>query len=497
MQSLHHFPLGTLLPGSIHSVVCSLPTMRDIIGYEEKDLAITAHLTAGYPRFVTHPLIIATAEQIAKELGWQGTRPLLTPDERTARQLVRFAGEGQAVAHAGFGVVLLPDVAEVRDRARSYLQHTGAGLSSREAEDWLFQRGLLAQVEPAQLETTEPARKIQAKLHSLYGTTSPDDIYLTRGGMNAFFAAYQTVCNVQAPRDKYLWVQLGWLYLDTMRILEKFHLPGSEPVQLYNVFDLDTLEKLIAVRGHEIAGIVAEVPTNPLVQVCDLPRLRTLADRCGAALVLDPTIASPHNVNILPYCDLHINSLTKYAGSEGDVMLGALAINGHSPLADELRNEIPRRLIKPYLRDTQRLAAQIINYGSVVETINANTAKVVEFLLGHPSVREVFWAAQPQSRGNFERIVRPGGGCGAIITFTLRKPLAEFYDRARVVKGPSFGLKFTILCPFMFLAHYDLASNEAGRATMRSQGLDPDLIRLSVGTEPAEEIIAALREGLE
>ena len=50
----------------------------------------------------------------------------------------------------------------------------------------------------------------------------------------------------------------------------------------------------------------------------------------------------------------------------------------------------------------------------------------------------------------------------------------------------------TLVCPFMYLAHYELIATTEGQAYLQEAGIDPDLIRFSVGTEPVEEIIAAL-----
>jgi cystathionine gamma-synthase len=84
-----------------------------------------------------------------------------------------------------------------------------------------------------------------------------------------------------------------------------------------------------------------------------------------------------------------------------------------------------------------------------------------------------------------------------MIAFSLLGPIEPFYDRLRLPKGPSFGMKTTLLCPFMYLAHYDLVGSAAGRAELEANGLNPDLLRLCVGTEPPEEIIAALKDALE
>jgi cystathionine gamma-synthase len=63
-------------------------------------------------------------------------------------------------------------------------------------------------------------------------------------------------------------------------------------------------------------------------------------------------------------------------------------------------------------------------------------------------------------------------------------------------KGPSFGIKTSLLCPFMFLAHYDLVTTADGRAELARYGIDPHLLRLSVGCEPTDDLIATLGEAL-
>jgi cystathionine gamma-synthase len=58
-------------------------------------------------------------------------------------------------------------------------------------------------------------------------------------------------------------------------------------------------------------------------------------------------------------------------------------------------------------------------------------------------------------------------------------------------------MRTTLICPFMFLAHYDLVTTDEGRAQLRANGLDPNLLRLCVGTEPSDEIIGVLAEALD
>jgi cystathionine gamma-synthase len=74
--------------------------------------------------------------------------------------------------------------------------------------------------------------------------------------------------------------------------------------------------------------------------------------------------------------------------------------------------------------------------------------------------------------------------------------MEPFYDKLRLPKGPSFGMKTTLICPFMYLAHYDLVTTPAGIAELAASKLDPDILRLCCGVEPADEITGALAEAL-
>ena len=181
------------------------------------------------------------------------------------------------------------------------------------------------------------------------------------------------------------------------------------------------------------------------------------------------------------------------------LIAGVAAVNPAGPDAAELRRRIAAALEPIYPRDLARLAAQIGDTASVLPRIHANAARVAAFLASHPAIGEVYWALTPASRANYTRLARSPDATGGMITFTLKKlgALENFYDRLRLPKGPSFGMKTTLICPFMYLAHYDLVTTPAGLAELAASKLDPDLLRLCVGIEPAEEIIAALAEALE
>jgi len=311
-------------------------------------------------------------------------------------------------------------------------------------------------------------------------------------------AAFRALTRAQAARGRTAWVQLGWLYLDTIALLKKFTPdPARDHLVQHDVTDLAALERLFAAHGPRIAGVITEAPTNPLLQTGDLAAIKALAHRHGARVIADPAIASPFNVDVLPHADIAAFSLTKYASHEGDVMVGAAVVNPAGPDADLLRATIGDELDAPYPRDLARLAAEIRTAPDVVRRINATTPLVVSFLERHPRVERVWWSGQDATGANYAKLARTPESVGAVVSFTLRRPLAEFYDRLTLPKGPSFGMATTLICPYVYLAHYDLLPSRSSGAVLREAGLPADLLRLSIGTESATEIIAALRAALD
>jgi len=141
-------------------------------------------------------------------------------------------------------------------------------------------------------------------------------------------------------------------------------------------------------------------------------------------------------------------------------------------------------------------AAQIGDYAAVITRVNQPVPLVVEFLRQHPRVKSLRWSHHPDSQENFLRLARLPSAYASMISFKFDGPLADFYDRLRLPKGASFGMKNTLVCPFVILAHYDLVTSDHGREQLRASGLEPELVRLSLGCEPVEDIIATLAEAL-
>lgn len=494
-------PLGQRIPGSPHSVACSLPTMADVIGYEEGRPETTRHIASGYPRFVVHTHAKRLCEFLGRRPDLAGSSLWLVTSPRMAADLAVYLGRNGDTRARPFTVegvdgVAHADTPELNSRAKVYLQNLGGFLSSRAAEDHLVRLGVLPSAAPEKLFAGDAVAEIKRVLRGAFPVPDPD-LLLAPSGMNALYSAFRAISTVQARAGRTAWVQLGWLYLDSIALLKKFTAdPARDYLRHGDVTDLAGLETLFAEHGRRIAGLVIEAPTNPLIQTADIATVTALARRHGAKVILDPAVSSPFNVDLLPHADLVATSLTKYTAHEGDVIAGAVVVNPTRPDAAELRELVAARLEPVHSRDLARLAAQIGATPGVVARINANALAVAAFLESHPAVAKVWWSLQPATKTNYLKIARTPDSVGSMISFTLKGPLASFYDRVRLPKGPSFGMTTTLISPFIYLAHYDLVTSAAGRAELAAHGLSPELLRLSVGTEPVEEIIAALREAL-
>jgi cystathionine gamma-synthase len=497
-----HLPLGARIPGSVHSVSCSLPTMDDVCGYEERREETLRAVPSAYPRFVVHPFARQLAASLAAGVPeLRGKTVWLTSSAKMATHLEAWlAGAGHAKAFTSDGIagVAHDESAEVFGQAKLFLQHVGGYLSSREAEDLLVARGLAPAIEPEALHDGDGLAAVKATLRRVLPGAADRDVFLANCGMNAVFTAFSAISAVQAPRGRTVWLQVGWLYLDTIAILQKFTQSPADYVFVRDVTDSAAIERLFVEYGPRLAGVVAEVPTNPLVQTPDVPKLAALCRQHGARLIIDPSISSIFNIDALPHADIVVNSLTKYTASDGDMVLGLVAVNPAGPDADTLRTGVTEHIETAYTRDVQRLAHEIVRTNDVLARIHENTPRVVSFLEQHPAVDRVYWALSAESRPNYLQVARHDHAIGGLVTFTLKEEgsLARVYDRLRLPKGPSFGMATTLICPFMFLAHYDMVTTQPGRARLRADGLDPDLLRLSVGSEPVEDIIEVLGEAL-
>ena len=495
---LCHFPLGQQVPASAHAVCVSIPTMKDVVGYETKDPEVINKISAGYPRFVTHRLISRLINELLLEKGYKDRTGFALASRSAIDDFQKFLAphEIEFEERNGFVLAHAKESPELQKAGKAFLQHTGFSISSRQAEDLLAARGP-ATIRQEEIEEEENPSVLACRqiANAMGEEVLPENILLATSGANAFHALFRGTREYLADQGRTLWIQFGWLYVDTIKVLSNFCGDRAESMIIHNVSNLSELRSLFSERGFEIAAVVTEVPTNPLFHTCDLDEVRDLCRTNGSLLVADPTMASPRNVKVANHADVIVNSLTKYAANDGDVMMGCLAFPNNSTVNDTCIDKVRHYIASPYSRDLARLAFEMRHYVDLVERTNKNLMELATFLESHPAIKKLHWSYSEPFGAKYRKLAgEEKPGCSLAVE--LKGEIEPFYDKIRILKSPSFGTKFSLLCPYVQLAHYELIQTKEGRNILASAGLSPDLIRVSVGEEEVQEIISVFNEAL-
>ena len=280
-------------------------------------------------------------------------------------------------------------------------------------------------------------------------------------------------------------------YRRTRQFLTQFlNRYGVEATQVL-VGDYDALEAAIRPDTHLI---LSESPTNPYLRVVDVPRLVAIARRHGLQTVIDSTFATPVNQRPLEFgVDLVIHSATKYLGGHNDLLAG-VAI-GSEPMIAGLRETqgMVGAICDPntaylLLRGLKTLELRVVRH-------NDTGLKVARFLEGHPAVRQVFYPGLP-SHPDYAVACQQMSGFGGVVSFELDADLettSRFVDALRIPYiGPSLGGTESLVIQVAVSTYYDLTSEQ--RAAL---GIADTLVRLAVGVENADDLIADLARALD
>ncbi len=484
------FPLGTSVGASPHSVVSSLPTLADVRAYEEKEARIEAIMHVGYPRFMEHQFVGQLKEFYLAREGLESRECILVRGTNSLTLLLETLGsQCRPLLVEPENNLNLVWVEAANDRTyqdlKKYVQHTGIGVSSREAEDLLIKYGCKEKTEAFQESGFEgdSMQFVKQEIAQLSGAKETM-IWSCAAGMNAFYAAFKSVQSYQSRQGRKRWLQLGWLYVDSGSILEKFLGEEESLEQCFDVSQTESILQAIKACGADLAAVVVECPSNPLIESCDLAKIAAAVRAEGGVFLIDPTIASLYSVDVLKHADIVATSLTKYAAHSADIMTGAVLVNHASPHAKELGVGIEKWHLKPYARDLARLACSMATAPQAIKQMQANAERLIKFMKAHPAVERVHATEEPF----FEAIAKKGHTVVSLFSIVLKGSMERFYDSVTLMKGPSFGSTTTLLCPFMFLAHYDLVNSKRGQTKLREAGIEPDLIRIAVGTEPYADL---------
>ena len=278
-------------------------------------------------------------------------------------------------------------------------------------------------------------------------------------------------------------------YGGTYRLFAKVEQPWGLAHTPAKVSDVDAVRA--AIRPGETKVVWLETPTNPLLNVGDIEALAAVAHDAGALLVVDNTFASPYLQQPLSLgADVVVHSTTKYCGGHSDVVGGALVVKDLE-VAEKVafhQNSIGA-VAGPF--DAWLTLRGLKTLGVRMERHCDNAEKVVEFLAGHPGVEQVIYPGLEEHPGHAvaARQMRRYGG---IVSFRVRGGEQQALDtcaRAEVftLAESLGGIESLIEHPGR-MTHASVAGTELE--------VPADLIRLSVGIETADDLLADLDRAL-
>jgi len=364
---------------------------------------------------------------------------------------------------------------------KAFWQHAGLIVSSRQAQSLLNGHSGGEGLAPG-----DAHRSLRRQLAALYHCAEAD-VFLAPTGMAAVYAALRAANKLTQGRPS---VQLGFPYVDTLKLQEKF---GPGGILLHNTETMEAdLEKLLS--RQSLAACFCEIPGNPLLGSPHIPRISALLRPRQIPFIVDDVVATPYNVDLSGYADLVPTSLTKFIAGSGDVMGGALICNPGSPIYTRLKPIIEAQHEELlWHEDAEVLDSAARDFPERMKRHNANGLFIAERLRSHPAIERV-WYPKWECSEAYDAVRRADGGWGALLSFLPKNAAVtapKIYDRLELCKGPSLGTIFTLACPFTLLAHY----TELDWA--ESCGVSRWLIRLSVGLEEPEEVWQKLNKALD
>jgi cystathionine gamma-synthase len=472
--------LGLPLPDSPHACSVCLPTWDSIIGYEEGREKVMKRLRVGYPRFFKHPTVERLFDNAKAEVAGENEDVIVLPTRAAVQRAHRWVERRAETAvritsFYGLQALIVPSKAKVD--ADAYWRFSGEVVSSRQAQDFLDGK------------TREGSKShLVVRALSKFTGTTPENTFVFASGMAAITSVLRALPGVLNGRKT---LQLEFPYVDCLKVQEHF---GHGVVYLNEAIGESFDEALQRIRQGEFAGVFAELPSNPLLRSVDLARVAQACADGATPLIVDDSAVGPFNVDALRFADVVTGSLTKWISGEGDVMAGLVGLREDSPFASVLRDALrvdAEEGAPLYIGDAEVLLSNMRGYAKRMESVNANGLELAVWLANHPAVAQV-WHPSLTTRENYDAVRRKSGGYGGLLSFVLKNPkkTPKVYDALRLSKGPSFGTTFTLVCPYVMLAHYpELEWAEAC-------GVPANLLRVSCGTEPIENLKAAFEEAL-
>ena len=329
---------------------------------------------------------------------------------------------------------------------------------------------------------TNPTRlQLEETVSSLEGAV--DTVAFT-SGMAAITAAFELF----APGDRI--VCSADLYGGTVLLFDLVEKKKGLNLELVDTTDSEALRAAIT-PGTK--GVYIETPSNPMMNVTDIGLCAELAKSVGAMLIVDNTFLSPYFQNPLALgADISIHSGTKYLGGHNDTIAGFVCVADKG--VGEKLHKISYTLgatLAPF--DSWLLLRGIKTLAVRMERAQENALAIAAWLKTQPKVKKVYYVGLPEHPG-YEVNRKQSRGSGAMLSFTLdsAETALQVLAKVKVITfAESLGGPESLITLPATQTHADVSSEDREKL-----GITDSFLRMSVGLENAQDLIADLQQAM-
>lgn len=303
-------------------------------------------------------------------------------------------------------------------------------------------------------------------------------------------AAIDCVIKMLNPGDEV--ISTNDLYGGSYRIFKTIFEKYGIIFHFVNMQDLSAVQGLV---NEKTKLIWVETPTNPMMNIVDIAAMSEIAKKAGAWLAVDNTFATPYLQTPLDLgADIVMHSVTKYLGGHSDVVMGALVTSD-----DAIANEM-YRIQNSSGAVTAPMDSFLVLRG--IKTLHLrmqrhceNGEKIAKFLANHSKIDKVYWPGF-ESHPNHDVAKKQMRGFGGMISFTLKGNKLE--EALEIVKKVElFALAESLGGVESLIGHPATMTHASiPKAIREESGVVDSLIRLSVGVEDADDLLADLEQAL-
>lgn len=303
-------------------------------------------------------------------------------------------------------------------------------------------------------------------------------------------AAIDCVIKMLNPGDEV--ISTNDLYGGTYRLFKTiFEKYGIK----FHFVEMDISSKVETFVNKKTKLIWVETPTNPMMNIIDIEAMSSIAKKANAMLCVDNTFATPYLQNPLDLgADIVMHSATKYLGGHSDVVMGALVTSNDQIAKEMYRIQNSTGAVTAPM-DSFLVLRGIKTLHLRVQRHCENGEKVARFLAKHPKIDKVYWPGF-ESHPNHEVAKKQMRGFGGMISFSLKgNKLEDAHELIKKVKifalAESLGGVESLIGHPVTMTHASIPKEEREKI-----GIVDSLIRLSVGIEDSDDLIADLEQAL-